>query len=181
MQQDNKRHVPDWLLERLALGELDAETAADVRRRLAAEGRTPDEIAALVAASNREILEQLPATPTAAAIKRRAERAAAAARPARKRAFLWARRSRSPVWRRGAGGASVAAAVRLPRPRRRMHQRQGRRHPPAPRLYLYRHGATRDERCATAPARRAATWSSSRTAATAAATACCCRSTARAR
>ena len=43
MQQDN-RHVPDWLLERLALGELDAETAADVRRRLAAEGRSPDEI-----------------------------------------------------------------------------------------------------------------------------------------
>jgi len=59
MQQDNKRHVPDWLLERLALGELDAETAADVRRRLAAEGRTADEIAALVATSNREILEEL--------------------------------------------------------------------------------------------------------------------------
>ena len=45
MQQDN-RNVPDWLLERLALGELDAETAADVRRRLAAEGRSPDDIAA---------------------------------------------------------------------------------------------------------------------------------------
>jgi len=39
--------VPTWLLERLALGELDADTAADVRRRLAAEGRTVDEIAAL--------------------------------------------------------------------------------------------------------------------------------------
>ena len=49
MQQDNKRHVPDWLLERLALGELDAETAADVRRRLAAEGRSPDDVAAAVA------------------------------------------------------------------------------------------------------------------------------------
>ena len=82
MQQDNKRHVPDWLLERLALGELDAETAADVRRRLAAEGRSPDDIAAVVAASNREILAELPATPTAAAIRRRAARAAAAARPA---------------------------------------------------------------------------------------------------
>ena len=66
MQQD-RRHVPDWLLERLALGELDAETAADVRRRLEAEGRTPDEIAALAAASNRAILEQPPATPPAAA------------------------------------------------------------------------------------------------------------------
>ena len=42
--QHNKRNVPDWLLERLALGELDAETAADVRRRLAAEGRSPDDI-----------------------------------------------------------------------------------------------------------------------------------------
>ena len=53
--------MPDWLLERLALGELDAETAADVRRRLAAEGRSPDDIAAAVAASNREILAELPA------------------------------------------------------------------------------------------------------------------------
>ena len=42
MQQD-KRQVPDWLLERLALGELDADAAADVRRRLAAEGRSADD------------------------------------------------------------------------------------------------------------------------------------------
>ncbi len=146
MQQDNKRHVPDWLLERLALGELDAETAADVRRRLGAEGRTPDEIAALVAASNREILEQLPATPTAAAIKRRAERAAAAARPARKRVFLWS----APL-----ALAGVAAMVLVARPWQPQCDFRG---PDgecinikgvvetAPRIYLYRHGATRDER-----------------------------------
>jgi hypothetical protein len=88
MQQDN-RHVPDWLLERLALGELDAETAADVRRRLAAEGRSADDIAAVVAASNREILEELPATATAAAIRQRAARTAAPARPSRRRTALY--------------------------------------------------------------------------------------------
>jgi len=88
MQQDN-RHVPDWLLERLALGELDAETAADVRRRLAAEGRSADDIAAVVATSNREILEELPATATAAAIRLRAARTATAARPSRKRTALF--------------------------------------------------------------------------------------------
>jgi len=147
--QHNNRNVPDWLLERLALGELDAETAADVRRRLAAEGRTPDEIAALVAASNREILEQLPATPTAAAIKRRAERAAAAARPARKRAFLWS----APL-----ALAGVAAMVLVARPWQPQCDFRGPDGEciivkggdilPAtlPRIYLYRHGATRDER-----------------------------------
>ncbi|HMF41630.1 MAG TPA: hypothetical protein VKQ32_13220, partial [Polyangia bacterium] len=83
--QHDKKPVPDWLLERLALGELDAETAADVRRRLAAEGRSPDDVMAAVAASNREILAELPASPTAAAIRQRAARAAAAERPARRR------------------------------------------------------------------------------------------------
>ncbi len=88
--QQNNRNVPDWLLERLALGELDAATAADVRRRLAAEGRSPDDIAAAVAASNREILAELPATQAAAEIRQRAAKAAAAQPPVRKRAFLWA-------------------------------------------------------------------------------------------
>jgi hypothetical protein len=87
MQQDN-RNVPDWLLERLALGELDAETAADVRRRLAAEGRSPDDVAAAVAASNREILAELPATQAAAEIRQRVARAAAAERPARRRGIF---------------------------------------------------------------------------------------------
>ena len=88
--QQNNRNVPDWLLERLALGELDAASAADVRRRLAAEGRSPDDIMAAVAASNREILAELPATSTVAAIRARAAQAAAAERPARRRAFVWA-------------------------------------------------------------------------------------------
>jgi hypothetical protein len=86
--QHDKKPVPDWLLERLALGELDAETAADVRRRLAAEGRAVDDVMAAVAASNREILDEHGATPTGAAIRQRAARAAAAERPARKGSFL---------------------------------------------------------------------------------------------
>ena len=150
MQQDNKRHVPDWLLERLALGELDAETAADVRRRLAAEGRSPDEIAAVVATSNREILEQLPATPTAAAIRRRAERAAAAERPRRRHAFLFG----APLAVLG-----VAAAVLLVvRPRHHRSTQDvvgepeytgikgGDDHARPPRLYVYRHRAQGDQR-----------------------------------
>ena len=152
MQQDNKRHVPDWLLERLALGELDAETAADVRRRLAAEGRSPDDIAAAVAASNREILDQLPATPTAAAIRQRAAKAAAAARPARRRTVMWGlplalagglalthmmlrparRRRRRVACRRQPRdhhreGQSRAAPLRLPPRRQRQSASEGRR------------------------------------------------------
>ena len=150
MQQD-KRNVPDWLLERLALGELDAETAADVRRRLAAEGRSPDEAIAAVAASNREILEQLPATPTAAAIQRRAEKAAAAARPARRRAFLW---GGVPLALVGAA-AAVLLLARPPTPEvpecdfrgpdgECINYKRGDEIPQ--RLYVYRHGADGDER-----------------------------------
>jgi hypothetical protein len=127
MQQDN-RNVPDWLLERLALGELDAETAADVRRRLAAEGRSPDEVVATVAASNKEILEQLPATPTAAAIRRRAEKAAE--RPVRRRAFLWT----LPI----ALAGGVAASLLMTGPTERIKGEDLK-------VYVYRHGATGDE------------------------------------
>jgi len=149
MQQDNKRHVPDWLLERLALGELDAETAADVRRRLAAEGRTADEIAALVATSNREILEELPATPTAAAIRRRAERAGATARPSRKRTALFV----LPVAL--AGGLALSHMMLRQRTDEGVVSRVGENpeiiiskgdESTAPRLYVYRHGARGDQR-----------------------------------
>jgi hypothetical protein len=134
MQQDN-RNVPDWLLERLALGELDAQTAADVRRRLAAEGRSPDEIVAAVAASNREILEQLPAAPTAAAIRQRAQKTAA--RPVRRRAFLWT----LPI----AIAGGVAASLLMTGPTERI---KGPEPSNAPRIFVYRHGTTGDERLA---------------------------------
>ena len=144
--QQNDKHVLDWLLERLALGELDAETAADVRRRLAAEGRSPDDIAAVVAASNREILEQLPATPTAAAIKRRAERAAAAERPVRRRAFFWS----APFALVGAA-AAVLLVARPWQPKCDYVSPDGeciidKGGEVTPRLYVYRHAAAGDER-----------------------------------
>jgi len=106
MKQDGKGPVSEWLLERLALGELDAATAADVRQRLAAEGRTVDDVIARVAASNQEIMEQHPPATTVAAIRRRA--AAAAVRPARRRAFLWG----MPL----ALAATAAAALMIARP-----------------------------------------------------------------
>jgi hypothetical protein len=124
--QHDKKPVPDWLLERLALGELDADTAADVRRRLAAEGRSPDDVMAAVATSNRELLAEHGATPTVAAIRQRAARTAAAERPARKRSFfLWAAARPRPRRRRRAGvhrhqgqrAVEGAAALRLQAPR----------------------------------------------------------------
>jgi hypothetical protein len=67
-----KPETPDWLVERLALGELDAAAAADVRRRLADEGRDADAELAALAASNREILEAHPPARVAAAVGARA-------------------------------------------------------------------------------------------------------------
>jgi len=136
MQQD-KRNVPDWLLERLALGELDAETAADVRRRLAAEGRSPDDVFAAVAASNREILSEVPATATAAEIRRRAAAASAREAAPRRRALLVF----APLV--FAGGA---AALLLAGPTERI--KGDREVPNAARLYVYRHGTDGDQRLA---------------------------------
>jgi hypothetical protein len=144
--QENNRNVPDWLLERLALGELDADTAADVRRRLAAEGRSPDDIVAGVAASNREILTELPATPTAAAIRRRAATAAAVERPAARRAFFFG----APLVLAGAAAALLMMARPHPGDGSRTDapeviREKGGDRPHAPRLYIYRHGANRDQ------------------------------------
>ena len=156
--QQNNRNVPDWLLERLALGELDAETAADVRRRLAAEGRSPDDIAAAVAASNREILAELPASQTAAEIRQRAAQAAAAAAPGAQAGDL-------PV---GvplalAGGLALTQLMWRPaHPDEGVVSRVGEnpeiiiaKGDPDPRLYVYRHGAERQRASERRRARRA--------------------------
>jgi hypothetical protein len=147
--QHNNRNVPDWLLERLALGELDAETAADVRRRLAAEGRSPDDIMHAVATSNREILAELPASQAATEIRRRAARAGAAERPARRRLALWT----LPV--AVAGGLALTQMMsRTPTNEGAVSRvgespeiiiskgPEGR----ATRLFVYRHGADGDQR-----------------------------------
>jgi hypothetical protein len=74
-----------WMLERLALGELDAATAADLRRRLTAAGVDVDEALARLAASNAELLAAHPPARVVAGIRNRAAIAArvATARPRR--------------------------------------------------------------------------------------------------
>ena len=76
--------VPAWLLERLALGELDAAAAADVRRRLAEAGQDADAVVADLLASNAELLAAHPASRLVPAIRRRAE-----ARAPRRTRALW--------------------------------------------------------------------------------------------
>jgi hypothetical protein len=141
--QHDKKPVPDWLLERLALGELDADTAADVRRRLAAEGRSVDDMMAAVATSNREILAEHGATPTVAAIRQRAARAAAAERPGRRRTVLFglplvlaggvAATLMMQPWQRGSHEDVVGAREYV-----------GIKGDPL-KVYVYRHGASGDE------------------------------------
>ena len=145
--QKNDRNVPDWLLERLALGELDAETAADVRRRLAAEGRSPDDILQAVATSNREILAELPASQAATEIRRRAAKAAAAERPARRRMALWS----LPI--AVAGGLALTQMVWRSQPNEGVVSRVGEnpeiilgKGDPRPKLFVYRHGDRGDQR-----------------------------------
>jgi len=148
MQHNNNRNVPDWLLERLALGELDAETAADVRRRLAAEGRSPDDIMQAVATSNREILAELPASQAATEIRRRAAKAAVQ-RPARRRMVLWT------LTVAVAGGLALTQMMWRSQPNEGVVSRvgdnpeiiiskgpEGR----ATRLYVYRHAGDGDQR-----------------------------------
>lgn len=61
MKRTMKR-TPDWLIERLARGELDPQAAAALKRRLADEGRSPDdEVARLHAADRLELSEHPPA------------------------------------------------------------------------------------------------------------------------
>lgn len=147
------RKVPDWLLERLALGELDAHTADDVRRRLLAEGRSPDDVLARLAESNRQLLAAHPPAAMAATLAARAKEtkpttSRGGGHP-RRRAFIWG----TPL----ALGAMAAAVLFLVRPKHdQVDGRAGARDEYigikgaapslAPRLYVYRHGTDGDER-----------------------------------
>jgi hypothetical protein len=73
------RPVSDWLLERLARGELSPERAAEVRRRLEAEGEAGVERLAALERSDQEILAAHPPAVVAAEIRRRAAVAEVAA------------------------------------------------------------------------------------------------------
>jgi len=82
------RHTPDWLLERIALGELPPEELAAARAQLAREPEGEARLAALEA-ENRAILDKLPPATVArevelrAAAARRVEAARGDARPLR--------------------------------------------------------------------------------------------------
>ena len=97
--------VPDWLLERLAAGELPTAQARALRERLVAAG-DGDRLDAL-AASNREILTAHPADQVTAQVRRRAALAG------RRVPAIW-----RPVWALSfavAGGAAIALLlVRAP-------------------------------------------------------------------
>ncbi len=80
------RRTPDWLLERIALGELPPEALAAARAQLAQEPDGPQRLARLEA-DTRATLETLPPATVAREVARRAE---AAAHLARARASLGA-------------------------------------------------------------------------------------------
>jgi len=93
--------VPDWLLERLAAGELPAAQARALRERLVSAG-DGDRLDAL-AASDREILIAHPAEQVTAEVRRRA-----AISVARRGPVIW-----RPVWALSFATASAAAIALL--------------------------------------------------------------------
>jgi len=99
------QRTPDWLLERIALGELPPAELADARSRLLGE---PDGAARLdrLLASNDEILGRHPADAFAAVVRARTAAAAAGAgEAAPRRSWSW--------WLAGLGSAAVAASLLL--------------------------------------------------------------------
>jgi hypothetical protein len=87
---DRSGKVPEWMIERLAAGDLAPARARDVEQRLAREPDGQARVAAL-ADSNAEILSAHPPAAMAEAIRQRAVEAArreAAARPRRSSAWL---------------------------------------------------------------------------------------------
>ncbi|MCP3099175.1 ActD-like protein [Myxococcus sp. K15C18031901] len=100
MNSQSPRRTPDWMLERIALGELPPEELAAARERLAQEPGGPERLAALEA-DGRATLERLPPERVAREVEARFRRppARAPARPA------WVR----PAW----GLVPVLATVAL--------------------------------------------------------------------
>jgi hypothetical protein len=100
MMASPTKRVSDWVLERLAAGELPESRAAAVRERLATSGDA-DRLAAL-AASNTEILAAYPGDRVAAEVRRRAGRV-----PRARTAAL------RPAWALSLAVAGAAATVLL--------------------------------------------------------------------
>ncbi|HXT95801.1 MAG TPA: ActD-like protein [Polyangia bacterium] len=136
------KKTPAWLLERLAQGELDREAAHDVRARLTAEGRSPDDEIAALARDDRETLAEHPPAAVAAEIARRA----AARRPAARRPFVFAAAfAAAGALAMVLVGRQPAAPVPDGAPALEQTTIKG---PPQAWLYVYRHGGDRDRRLA---------------------------------
>jgi len=95
----DSQRVPDWQVERLALGELPAHLRADIEAQLSAEPNGDARLEVL-RESDAEILEQLPATDVIAEIEMRRRTLVAADR----------QQSRRRMW---IGGGVVAAAAAI--------------------------------------------------------------------
>jgi hypothetical protein len=67
------KKTPAWLVEQAAQGELTDAEVAELRARLAAEGRSLDEELDKLRQSDRQVLTQLPRATMGAAIRRRAD------------------------------------------------------------------------------------------------------------
>lgn len=134
--------TPAWLLERLAQGELDGEAAAEVRARLAAEGRSPDDELAALARDDRKTLAAHPPAAVAAEIARRV----AARRPAPRRPIVF-----GAAFATAGALAIVIAARHAPLPASAgapgpSSETIGIKGTAGPRLYVYRHQGDGDRR-----------------------------------
>ncbi|HVY37197.1 MAG TPA: ActD-like protein [Polyangia bacterium] len=143
MKSQSPNEESHWMLERLALGELDAATAAELRQRLKAAGVDVDEALARLAASNVELLAAHPPGRVVPAIRSRvAAEKRATARPRRAAFFavpvlagalalaLWARPGQH---RAEPGAAETLEPTTLKGPT-----------PAATRLLVYRHESSGD-------------------------------------
>ena len=89
-ESQNPNEESHWMLERLALGELDAASAAELRQRLKAAGVDVDEALAGLAASNAELLAAHPPGRMVPAIRSRAAAAGKRATTRPRRAAFFA-------------------------------------------------------------------------------------------
>jgi hypothetical protein len=135
--KDAPRPTSRWLLERLALGELDETTAAELRRRLREAGEDVDQALAELAASNAALLAEHPPAAMARAIRGRAGPPPAAPR----RRALW---FAAPAMLAGAMALALWARPAPDRAGRPALEPARAKGPPLSRLLVYRHEAGGD-------------------------------------
>jgi len=124
--------TPRWLLERLALGELDAAATAELRRRAAAAGEDLDAALAELAASSAQLLREHPPARMVEEIRRRAK---PPARPRRVRT-IWVV---APIALAGALALVLLVRPAGERPEAPSPEYIGVKGSPASRLVVYRH------------------------------------------